>query len=148
MSDQSYPVVVVALSEDDGGGFGAFVPDLRGCIGDGATEAEALSDVRSAIREWIDEARRLKRTIPRPHSAARRATKEMKDLRNLVRTQDRVLQMQDEALNAARAEIESIKSKMQAITLCDDDFMASEWMEEAAPLALLSKKRRDDLISH
>ncbi len=43
----------------DGGGdvWGVRIPDLPGCFGGGATPEEALSDVMSAAREWIDHQR-------------------------------------------------------------------------------------------
>jgi len=61
-----YPVIIEPLSAEDGGGFVAAVPDLPGCMSDGETPEEALSNVRDAIAEWIDEARALGRPIPSP----------------------------------------------------------------------------------
>lgn len=61
-----YPVIVQPLSEEDGGGFAAIVPDLPGCMSDGATPEEALSNVRDAIAAWIEAARDMKHPIPAP----------------------------------------------------------------------------------
>jgi antitoxin HicB len=65
-----YAIVIVPLSEDDGGGFKGLVPDLRGCISDGETPAEALANTESAIEEWIDAANSRGMTVPAPGSAA------------------------------------------------------------------------------
>ena len=61
-----YPVLIEPLSEDDGGGFLATVPDLPGCMSDGETPAEAIENVQDAIEEWLDLARKLGREIPTP----------------------------------------------------------------------------------
>jgi antitoxin HicB len=61
-----YPVIVSPLSDEDGGGFLATVPDLPGCMSDGETPAEAMENVQDAIEEWLDLARKLGREIPTP----------------------------------------------------------------------------------
>ncbi len=74
MDYREYSVVVEPLPEHDGGGFVAFVPDLPGCMSDGATQAEALENVQDAISVWIDAASELGRLIP---PATRRLTQEI-----------------------------------------------------------------------
>lgn len=66
MTDLRYSIVVEPLSEADGGGFVAFVPDLPGCMSDGETPEEALASVRDAIEEWMAAARDLGHEIPAP----------------------------------------------------------------------------------
>lgn len=65
----NYAIVIVPLSDEDGGGFASIVPDLPGCKGDGDTRAEAAADAENAILEWVDEANRLGRDIPEPGTA-------------------------------------------------------------------------------
>jgi antitoxin HicB len=65
-SANEYPVTVRPLSDDDGGGFLAEVPDLPGCASDGETEAEALANARDAIVSWIEAAEEDGRTVPEP----------------------------------------------------------------------------------
>jgi predicted RNase H-like HicB family nuclease len=65
-----YAIVIAPLSDEDGGGFKGFVPDLRGCISDGETPAEAMANTQSAIDEWIDAANARGMTVPAPGSAA------------------------------------------------------------------------------
>ena len=61
-----YRIVIEPLSVEDGGGYLATVPDLPGCMSDGATDAEALANVRGAIAEWLHRAVELGRPVPKP----------------------------------------------------------------------------------
>lgn len=42
------------------------VPELPGCMADGATHEEALANARQMIDQWIETARALGRPIPEP----------------------------------------------------------------------------------
>ena len=64
-----YPVVLRPLSSDDGGGWIAIVPDLPGCISDGATAYKALEHVADAIEDWKEAARAMGRPIPGPDAS-------------------------------------------------------------------------------
>jgi antitoxin HicB len=68
----TYKVVIEPLSAEDGGGFLATVPELPGCMSDGETRAEALTNVEDAIATWIYCARKMGQAIPEPqlHRAA------------------------------------------------------------------------------
>lgn len=70
MTQLTYPVIVSPLSEADGGGFAATVPDLPGCMSDGETPEEAIANVTDAIAEWLEAARSMGRDIPRPSRVA------------------------------------------------------------------------------
>ena len=61
---QRYPIEVFWSDEDEG--FIARAPDLPGCSAWGASEAEALSELRIAIVAWIDAARAAGNTVPEP----------------------------------------------------------------------------------
>jgi antitoxin HicB len=60
----NYRVVIEPLTSEDGGGFLASAPELQGCISDGETPHEALSNIQGAMTQWIDEAKALGRKIP------------------------------------------------------------------------------------
>ncbi|MEA2879033.1 MAG: antitoxin HicB [Hyphomicrobiales bacterium] len=66
MKQLEYPVVVEPLPAEDGGGFVATVPDLPGCMSDGATPEEALTNVQDAISTWIEAAQDLGHAVPKP----------------------------------------------------------------------------------
>lgn len=57
--------VIIYWSEEDQA-FIAEVPELPGCMADGASTQEALANVETIAREWIDTARELGREIPEP----------------------------------------------------------------------------------
>ena len=61
-----YPVAIRPLSADEGGGFLATFPDLPGCMADGETPEEAVSDARGAFDCWIAAHRKDGRPIPVP----------------------------------------------------------------------------------
>ena len=64
--------VILFWSEDDGA-YIAEVPELAGCMADGATMSEALSNVEVIISEWIETAEMLGREIPTPKGRLRYA---------------------------------------------------------------------------
>ena len=61
-----YTVVIEALSDEDGRGYLATVPDLPGCMSDGETRAEVARNVEDAIACWIEEAIETGRQVPAP----------------------------------------------------------------------------------
>lgn len=61
-----YQVSLYPLSEEDGGGWFAEIPDLPGCGSDGETENEALANVMDAKHEWLLAALETGKPIPKP----------------------------------------------------------------------------------
>lgn len=57
--------IIIYWSEEDGA-FIAEVPELAGCMADGATYQEALANAEIIIQEWIETAKNLSRQIPAP----------------------------------------------------------------------------------
>ncbi len=70
MKERDYRIEIQPLSDEDGGGFVATVPDLPGCMSDGETHAEALENALDAIECWLAAASRLGREIPAPKAYA------------------------------------------------------------------------------
>ncbi|HEY4774777.1 MAG TPA: type II toxin-antitoxin system HicB family antitoxin [Xanthobacteraceae bacterium] len=68
-----YAVRIERLAESDGGGYLATVPDLPGCMSDGATPEEALKNVQEAIATWIESAKEWKQDVPKPSPPLARA---------------------------------------------------------------------------
>ncbi len=64
-----YPVVLRPIAVEDGGGWIAFVPDLPGCMSDGQTAFDALTNVEKAVEEWKHAAAAMNRPIPRPDAS-------------------------------------------------------------------------------
>jgi|LFRM01.1.fsa_nt_gb antitoxin HicB len=63
-----YQVVLTPLKEEDGGGWLATIPDLKGCMTDGETQEEALINLLDAKKAWIKTAIKRGQQIPLPRS--------------------------------------------------------------------------------
>lgn len=59
-----YEIIIYWSKEDKA--FIAEVPELPGCMADGKTYREALSNAEVVVTEWIDTAKELGRPIPKP----------------------------------------------------------------------------------
>ena len=59
-----YEIIIYWSKDDDA--FVAEVPELPGCMADGATYQEALANAEVIISEWIETAREIGRAIPEP----------------------------------------------------------------------------------
>jgi len=57
--------LVIYWSEEDQS-FVVEVPELPGCMADGETYAQAVANAQEVIMEWVETARELNRTIPKP----------------------------------------------------------------------------------
>jgi predicted RNase H-like HicB family nuclease len=57
--------IIIYWSKDDES-FIAEVPELPGCMADGATYRQALENVETIIAQWLETARSLGRSIPEP----------------------------------------------------------------------------------
>jgi predicted RNase H-like HicB family nuclease len=57
--------MVIYWSETDQA-FIVEIPELPGCMADGATYEEAVGNAQTVIEEWIETARELGREIPTP----------------------------------------------------------------------------------
>jgi len=59
-----YEMIIYWSREDNA--FIVEVPELSGCMADGATYQEAVANAEVVIQEWIETARELGRAIPQP----------------------------------------------------------------------------------
>ncbi len=57
--------MIIYWSEDDNA-FIVEVPELPGCMADGATYHEAIMNAETVVREWIETAKELGRPVPEP----------------------------------------------------------------------------------
>lgn len=63
-TDFKYEIIIYWSEADQA--FIAEVPELAGCAADGKSYAEALKNAETIISEWIETAKELGRTIPKP----------------------------------------------------------------------------------
>lgn len=59
-----YEIIIYWSAEDES--FVAEVPELPGCMADGATYQSALANAEVIIAEWLETAREIGREIPEP----------------------------------------------------------------------------------
>lgn len=110
---KEYTIIVDPLSADDGGGFVARVLDLPGCLGDGETEVEAVRDAKRAIKEWIDEYRKLGRRVPEPGEFIREARQRRDDeIKFLAKLLDQLRERDKDIANIG-ARLEQVERDVQ-----------------------------------
>lgn len=106
-----YPIAIIPLPEEDGGGFLGFAPDLPGCMSDGATESEALENTLDALAEWLDIQTRRGVEVPLPGSAAENAeereAKLLETIRSLAEYRQEI-ESENDALKRKLAEVLSL----------------------------------------
>ncbi len=59
-----YEIIIFWSDEDQT--FVAEIPELPGCMADGKTYQEALSNAETIIKEWLETAKALGRSVPQP----------------------------------------------------------------------------------
>lgn len=61
-----YSVRLNQLSEVDGGGWIASIPELRGCLADGQTPDEAYEELKTVLEFWLQVAKEEEKVVPQP----------------------------------------------------------------------------------
>jgi len=62
--EPKYEIIIYWSQEDNA--FIAEIPELPGCMADGMTYTEAVTNAEIVINEWIETAKELGRHIPEP----------------------------------------------------------------------------------
>lgn len=110
-----YPIVVVPLTEEDGGGFAAYVLDLPGCMSDGDTPEKALRNARKAIVEWRAQYEALGRKVPAPGSAAIREQREKATLRRDLANALKSFERMDERVETLAKTLADISERLELL---------------------------------
>ena len=66
MNFEDYPISITPLSSEDGGGFLVTLPDLPGCVADGATPDVAIAEAKDAFDAWVAAESEDKGFLPVP----------------------------------------------------------------------------------
>lgn len=66
MKFEDYPINIHPIPEDEGGGYLITFPDLPGCIADGKTIDEAVTEARDAFAAWAMAEQADKGALPTP----------------------------------------------------------------------------------
>ncbi len=64
VNNYKYEIIIYWSVEDEA--YIAEIPELAGCMADGQTYMEALSNAEIIIAEWIETAQELGRPVPKP----------------------------------------------------------------------------------
>ena len=65
---EDYKIEITPLTKEDGGGFLATFPDLPGCMADGESIEEAITEARDAFNCWVEACLEWKKEIPAPNT--------------------------------------------------------------------------------
>lgn len=66
MKFEDYAINIAPIPENEGGGYMVSLPDLPGCIADGATIDEAIHEARDAFHAWTMAEQEDKGQVPMP----------------------------------------------------------------------------------
>lgn len=66
MKFENYPINISPVPADEGGGYMVSFPDLPGCIADGTTIDEAISEAHDAFEAWVMAEQEDKGKLPLP----------------------------------------------------------------------------------
>lgn len=69
MNELGYPCSITILPAEEGGGYLIEFPDLPGCISDGETINEAITNGKDAMFCWIETSKQYGDEIPQPRSS-------------------------------------------------------------------------------
>ena len=108
-----YAIIVTKLSEANGGGYLAVVPDLYGCMSDGTTPEEAVTNVRQAALDWIEVSKEAGRSIPEVGSSAKRAKQREAALIDTIKILSEQLDGLDGRVERLFAEIEHVRDLIE-----------------------------------
>lgn len=131
---KDYPIGVIPLSDEEGGGFLGVVGDLPGCMSHGDSPEEALSGAHKAILEWLDQAKEEGFAIPEPGSAALRMRQERVSLLTQLRGQRQACEKLEGEVKVLRANLEALLDENK-----EPDERQPAWMATAVYAA--GKKR-------
>lgn len=102
MTEFQYQIVLSPLSEDMGGGYVAFVPDLQGCMSDGETPEQALEQLADAVSCWIETQEEQGEEVPAPGTSQQLAREEATRQNAYLQRQDELIEKQQELIEALR----------------------------------------------
>ena len=76
----NYSLIVAPLSDEEGGGYVGFFPDLPGCISDGETREEAARNAEDALVAWLEVQSERGAQLPEAGAASVEAEEEREQM--------------------------------------------------------------------
>lgn len=136
---KKYPIGVIPLAPEDGGGYLGVAADLPGCMSHADTPEKALEGAQKAILEWIDEAKEQGIAIPAPGSAAQRMRQDRESLLAQLTSQKQAIDNLDSEVKILRVSLEALLKEAN-----DPDDRQPTWIS-AATIYAVGKKREQNL---
>jgi len=109
MTEHLYDIVIEPISDEDGGGYMATVPDLYGCMSDGETRQEALENVLDAITEWLEGNAELGREVPPPGHTMENGLKQNAQIVEHIQSQASAIEEQNEAIEELSGRVKELE---------------------------------------
>jgi len=110
-----YDIVASPLSDDDGGGYLAFVPDLKGCMSDGDSIVEAVENVQDAITAWIEINEKNGRPIPEPGALREMMVELDNETSGLIDDQSDLIEKQRDLISALAKRVEELEKSQKGM---------------------------------
>lgn len=108
-----YPIVVVKLTEEEGGGYLAYAPDLPGCMSDGETMEEALQNGSEAVSDWLEACHLQGQTAPLPGEAAAHAEARERKLLDALQALIEYSQSADKKIMGLERQLAELKNLLR-----------------------------------
>lgn len=102
---KEYPLLVLPLSDEDGGGYVGIFPDLPGCCSDGETREEAAANAEDALRGWLSVQEERGVEIPQPFDSNLEVSELIEQLQNTVSALLSYKNSADETIDQLQAEL-------------------------------------------
>lgn len=116
---KEYPILILPLSEEDGGGYLGLVPDLIGCMSDGETRAEAIANTEEAIQEWIEAQQSRGLDVPEPGSSARKKHAEHRALQNKMKDLHERVEQLDNRFSDIELALDDLREQLEHLEAWD-----------------------------
>ncbi len=116
---KDYPILILPLSEEDGGGYVGLVPDLIGCMSDGETRAEAIANTEEAIAEWIDAQIERGNAVPEPGSMAKKKRHERSLLQTKIKELHERIDQFEGRFNEIEVALDDLREQLEHLDAWD-----------------------------
>ena len=109
----TYPMIVMPLSEEEGGGFEALFPDLPGCASDGPTPEAAVAGAMETLRAWRGIHAQRGLPMPAPFTALGAHRRRDEDLIGALRSVANYTEAMGDRIATLEARLESALERNQ-----------------------------------
>jgi antitoxin HicB len=137
MIESTYPILLLKLPDNEGGGYVAYAPDLEGCKSNGESPDAAVASLLAAIRALRAHMTEEGKPAPEPFSSSDKAQRMREEMLSIIREQEKMLKEEvvnlRKELSEVRSEMDKIRTRMRQLALHYDisDEEVDEMLGEA-----------------